>query len=51
MIACALVVIATSHIAGTWPAVLTAVAEAAATVIGLAGFPIAIAVAVLKYGL
>lgn len=51
MIACALVVIATSRIAGTWPAVLTAVAEAAATVIGLAGFPIAIAVAVLKYGL
>ena len=51
MIACALVVIATSHIAGTWPAVLTAVAETAATVIGLAGFPIAIAVAVLKYGL
>jgi signal transduction histidine kinase len=51
MIACALVVIATSHIAGTWPAVLTAVADTASTVIGLAGFPIAIAVAVLKYGL
>ena len=51
MIVCALVVIATSHVAGTWPAVLTAVAETAATVIGLAGFPIAIAVAVLKYGL
>jgi signal transduction histidine kinase len=51
MIACALVVIATSHIAGTWPAVLTAVANTGATVIGLAGFPIAIAVAVLKYGL
>src|SRR5450755_2467976 len=51
MIACALVVIATSHIAGTWPAVLTAVADTTATVIGLAGFPIAIAVAVLKYGL
>jgi signal transduction histidine kinase len=51
MIACALVVIATSHIAGTWSAVLTAAADAAATVIGLAGFPIAIAVAVLKYGL
>jgi signal transduction histidine kinase len=51
MIACALVVIATSHIAGTWSAGLTAAAEAAATVIGLAGFPIAIAVAVLKYGL
>ncbi|HEY5400219.1 MAG TPA: histidine kinase, partial [Trebonia sp.] len=51
MIACALVVIATSHIAGTWPAVLTAVAKTASTVIGLAGFPIAIAVAVLKYGL
>ena len=51
MIACALIVIATSHVAGTWPAALNAVAEAAATVIGLAGFPIAIAVAVLKYGL
>jgi signal transduction histidine kinase len=51
MIACALVVLVTLPIAGTWPRVLTTIAEQLATVIGLAGFPIAIAVAVLKYGL
>jgi signal transduction histidine kinase len=51
MIASALVVIAAMRIAGTWAAVLTAVGDTAATAIGLAGFPIAIAVAVLKYRL
>ncbi len=51
MIACALVVLAMLPIAGTWPRGLTTIADQVASVIGLAGFAIAIAVAILKYGL
>ncbi len=51
MVASALVVLAATRIGGQAGAVLTIAGNAVATVIGLAGFPIAIAVAILKYGL
>ena len=50
-IACSIVVLASMHIGGESWAWLTTVADWVVTVIGLAGFPVAIAVAILKYGL
>ncbi len=51
MIACALVVLAAMRIGGTSRHRADHAGDAAATVIGQAGFPVAIAVAILKYGL
>jgi len=51
MVACALVDLAAAQPAGRWPGLLTTAADEGATAIGLAGFPIAIAVAIMKYGL
>ena len=50
-IACSIVVLASMHIGGESWAWLTTAADWVVTVIGLAGFPVAIAVAILKYGL
>ena len=50
-IACSIIVLASMHIGGESWAWLTTVADVVVTVIGLAGFPVAIAVAILKYGL
>ena len=50
-IGCSIVVLASMPIGGKSWAWLTTVADVVVTVIGLAGFPIAIAVAILKYGL
>jgi signal transduction histidine kinase len=50
-IACSIIVLASMHIGGESWAWLTTAAEWVVTVIGQAGFPVAIAVAILKYEL
>ena len=50
-IGCSVVVLVSMDIGGKSWAVLTTAADAVVSAIGLAGFPIAIAIAILKYGL
>ena len=50
-IGCSVVVLVSTDIGGKSWAVLTAAADVVVSAIGLAGFPIAIAIAILKYGL
>ena len=51
LIGFSLVVLASMDLGGQHWALLTTIADAVVTAIGLAGFPVAIAVAILKYGL
>jgi len=50
-IGCSLVVLASMDLGGHHWVVLTTIADGVVTAIGLAGFPVAIAIAILKYGL
>jgi signal transduction histidine kinase len=50
-IGCSLIVLSSMYLGGQHWGLLTTIAEDAATAIGLAGFPVAIAIAILKYGL
>ncbi len=51
LIGCSLVVLASMDLGGPHWAPLTTIGDAVATAIGLAGFPVAIAISILKYGL
>jgi signal transduction histidine kinase len=50
-IGCSLIVLSSTYVGGQHWALLTTIADGVATAIGLAGFPVAIATAILKYGL
>ncbi|MGN6795770.1 MAG: histidine kinase [Streptosporangiaceae bacterium] len=51
LIGWSVVVVASMYLGGQHWALLTTIAEQVVTAIGLAGFPVAIAIAILKYGL